>query len=199
VRFAATAAQAISSSGGDPRVAAAIDPVAGGGDDCATTASADAPGTAVYRLPAATGAGYTLLGAPAVTAKLSITGDAAAAQIASRLWDVAPGGGPQTLVARGTYRPSGKGTETWQLHANGWRFAAGHVPKLELLGSDAPYTRVSNGSFDVAVQSLELRLPIRGEAKPKAKAKHHKRRARKRKAGPHRKRASRRAQPRFTG
>jgi hypothetical protein len=49
----------------------------------------------------------------------------------------------------------------WQLHANGWRFKAGHVAKLELLGSDPPSSRPSNGSFQVAVERLELRLPVR--------------------------------------
>jgi predicted acyl esterase len=115
----------------------------------------------VYLLPPS--GGYTLLGAPTVRARLSVSGNAGVAQIASRLWDVAPGGGEQTLVARGTYRPAGDGagTEVWRLHANGWRFAPGHVAKLELLGADAPYTRVSNGSFEVTVHSLQLRLPVR--------------------------------------
>jgi dienelactone hydrolase len=156
VRFSTTTSQAITSTGGDPQVAAAIDPATGGGDACATTRTDTSPGTAVYTLPAATG--WTLLGAPTVLAKLAVSGTAA--QIAARLWDVAPDGASQTLVARGTYRPSGSGaTEVFQLHANGWRFAPGHVAKLELLGADAPYTRVSNGTFSVAVQSLELRLP----------------------------------------
>src|SRR5439155_16733740 len=105
----------------------------------------------------ASGSGYTLLGAPTILAKLSISGTAA--QIAGRLWDVAPDGASQTLVARGTFRPTASGDAVWQLHANGWHFAAGHVPKLELLGADAPYTRVSNGEFAVSVNSIELRLP----------------------------------------
>ena len=156
VRFASTTAQTVASTGGDPQVAAAIDPVTGGGDDCAATKTDASPGTAVYSLPGSSG--WTLLGAPTVLAKLSVSGDAA--QIAARLWDVAPDGRSQTLVARGTYRPhGGPATEVWQLHANGWRFAPGHVPKLELLGADAPYTRVSNGSFSVNVERLELRLP----------------------------------------
>jgi hypothetical protein len=49
----------------------------------------------------------------------------------------------------------------WQLHANGWRFAAGHVAKLELLGADPPYARPSNGTFQVGVADLDLRLPVR--------------------------------------
>ncbi|HEX6715254.1 MAG TPA: CocE/NonD family hydrolase [Thermoleophilaceae bacterium] len=158
VRFRSAAAQTIASTGGDPRVAAAIDPVTGGGDACATTGTDASPGTAVYSLPASSG--WTLLGAPVVSAKLGVSGEAA--QIAARLWDVAPDGKSQTLVARGTYRPFGSGaTETFKLHANGWRFERGHVPKVELLGADAPYTRVSNGVFQIDVKSLELRLPTR--------------------------------------
>jgi hypothetical protein len=160
VRFAASDPQTLGQGGGDPGVGAAIDPVGGGGNACATTSAADQSGTATYRLPAATGAGYTLLGAPTILARLKVTGQPGVAQVAGRLWDVAPDGSSQTLVARGVYRPSG-GEEVWQLHANGWRFAAGHVAKLELLGSDAPSSRPSNGSFSVEVERLELRLPVR--------------------------------------
>jgi hypothetical protein len=137
----------------------AIDPATGGGDACVTTSADAEPGTASWSLPAATGDGYTLLGAPTLIAKLGVSGDAA--QVAGRLWDVAPDGATQTLVARGSYRPVGSGTEVWQLHANGWRFAPGHVAKLELLGADVPYSRLSNGLFSVVVQSLDLRLPVR--------------------------------------
>jgi predicted acyl esterase len=132
--------------------------VTGGGDACATTATTAAPGTAVYPLPPSKG--WTLLGEPTVSAKLTVSGTAA--QIAARLWDVAPDGSTQTLVARGTYRPFGTGgSETFKLHANGWRFEEGHAPKLELLGADAPYTRFSNGPFQVGVAALSLRLPTR--------------------------------------
>jgi hypothetical protein len=158
VRFSSPAPQTVTSTGGDPQVAAAIDPVTGGGDACATTKTDVSPGTAVYTLPRSNG--WTLLGEPVVSAKLAVSGQAA--QIAARLWDVAPDGKSQTLVARGTYRPFGSGrTETFRLHANGWRFEKGHVPKLELLGADAPYTRVSNGVFQATVTALRLRLPRR--------------------------------------
>ena len=111
-------------------------------------------------MPAASGAGFTLLGAPLISAKLSVQGAAPTnTQVAARLWDVF--GGTQTLVARGTYRPSGAASDTWELHPNGWRFAPGHVPKLELLSSDAPYARASNASFSIDVQDLQLRLPTR--------------------------------------
>jgi hypothetical protein len=142
-------------------VGAAIDPVTGGGDDCATVSASDQPGTATYRLPPAPSGGYTLLGAPTVVARLTVTGQPGVPQIAGRLWDVAPDGSSQTLIARGMYRPSGTGTEVWQLNATGWRFAPGHVAKLELLGADPPYARPSNGPFEVGVSELDLRLPVR--------------------------------------
>lgn len=162
VRAASGTRQTVTSGGGDPATAGAIDPAAGGGDGCVQTPADDAPGTAVLRLPAATGDGMTLLGAPAITARLRVSGaDPSVTQVAARLWDVEPGGRTQTLVARGLYRPSGGQSDSWELHPNGWRFAKGHIPRLELLGSDAPYGRPSNAAFSIAVDRLELRLPVR--------------------------------------
>jgi dienelactone hydrolase len=161
VRFGDARAQAVRSDGGDPSVGAAVDPVAGGGDACATTPAGDLPGTATYRLPAAPEGGYTLLGAPTVIGRLRVSGDPEVQQVATRLWDVGPDGDRQTLVARGLYRPTGDGEQVWQTHPNGWTFAAGHVPKLELLGADPPYGRASRDSFSIEVERVELRLPVR--------------------------------------
>jgi predicted acyl esterase len=157
VRYTSATPQTVLSAGGDPTVARAFDPIAGDGA-CATTSAADEPGTASYRLPAATGEGYTLLGSATVTADLGPTGTFPT--LALRLLDVAPAG-TQTLVARGLYRPTTDGRQVFQLHPGAWRFAPGHVAKLELLGRDAPYGRPSNGTFTVAVRSLALRLPVR--------------------------------------
>ncbi len=155
------AARTVLSTGGDPAVARAFDPVLGG-LACTTAPAADeGPGVATYRLAPATGAGYTLLGAPMVTADLEVTGRFA--YLAARLLDVDPATGAETLVARGTYRidpDTPDGRQSFELHPNGWHFAAGHVPKLELLGQDSPYTRPSNGVFSVSVSDLELRLPV---------------------------------------
>ncbi len=157
VNYATATEQTVTSAGGDPAVARAFDPIAGDGA-CATTSAADEPGTASYRLPAATGTGYTLLGAPTVTADLALTGTFPT--LALRLLDVAPDG-TQTLVARGLYRPVDDGRQSFQLHPGAWRFAPGHVARLELLGRDAPYGRASNGTFAVQVRSLQLQLPVR--------------------------------------
>src|SRR5947209_15473527 len=86
IDYTSKGAQAVSSSAGDPSIAKAIDPVAGGGA-CATVSAADqGSGVATYRLPAATGIGYTLLGASTVIADLKVTGQFPF--LAARLWDV---------------------------------------------------------------------------------------------------------------
>jgi dienelactone hydrolase len=157
VRFT-SAAQQVVASGGDPRAGQAYDPVAGGGA-CATSDSTPVPGTATYTLPPVTEP-YTLLGSPTIVATL--TAPLANQQLAARLVDVAPDG-KRTLVARGVYRPEAVAVATrqvWQINANGWRFAPGHRPQLELLAHDAPYARPSNVQPPVLVQDLELRLPV---------------------------------------
>ena len=119
--------------------------------------SADDPMAATYRVPAAP-CTYTLVGSPTVIADLSVDGDFA--EVAARLWDVAPGGA-QSLVTHGLYRPrlDNLGPQVFQLEPAGWQFTAGHVAKLELLGQSAPYGRASNGTFTITASNLELRLP----------------------------------------
>jgi predicted acyl esterase len=157
VTFGAGAAQTVESSGGDPQTAQAYDPISGGGDACKSTPSAVEPGTATYTAPASHG--YTLMGRPTVTASIETTG--ANGQLDSRLWDVDPAG-TQVLISRGVYRltDNQRGSVTFQLSGNGYRFAAGHKPRLQLLGRDAPYYRASNGSFSVKVSGLRVVLPV---------------------------------------
>jgi predicted acyl esterase len=157
VRLGAAGDFTVNSAAGDPDVARAIDPIAGGGNACASTSAADEAGTVNLRFPAATGQGYTLMGAPTIHATLQASG--AFPQLAARLWDVAPDGN-QTLVARSVFRPNGDKREVFQLHGNGWRFAAGHTAKLQLLGRDAPYARASNGAFTLTVSDIDVRLPV---------------------------------------
>jgi predicted acyl esterase len=161
VRYDSAAAQTIVPVAGDPTVGQAFDPITGGGA-CSTASGADQPGTATYRLPAASGSGYTVMGSPTVVADINSPGPFS--QVAARLLDVAPNG-TETLVARALYRPDVNAGSTptrqvFQLHADGWKFAAGHVAKLELLPNDAPYGRVSNGQLPVTVSNLQLRLPV---------------------------------------
>ncbi len=157
VRLRAGGAKSYLSAGGNPNVDIEVDPISGGGDPCKTTPGADQSGVATWRLPKATGSGYTLLGSPTVIADLQWSGNFP--HVIGRLWDVAPDG-TQTLVARGVYRPVAFGRQVFQLHPNGWKFAAGHQAKLELLGKDAPYSRASNGTFSVQVSNIDFRLPV---------------------------------------
>jgi hypothetical protein len=161
VDYSSKSAQTIRSTAGNPTISNTFDPVSGGGA-CATAPATDqGAGVASYRLPAATGSGYTLLGSPTVIADLHVTGKYA--YIAARLLDVDPATNTETLVARGTYRidpNKPNGLQVFQLHPNGWHFAAGHVAKLELLGQDTPYARTSNGVFSISVSKLQLRLPV---------------------------------------
>ncbi len=161
VDYSSSTSQTIASSAGNPTIAAQIDPIAGGGA-CATVSAADqGAGVATYRLAPVTDEGYTLLGSATVIATLSTTGQYPF--IAARLWDVDPSSNTETLVARGVYRIDSSapdGLQVFQLHPGAWHFAAGHIPKLELLGQDSPYVRTSNGQFSIAVSDLQLRLPV---------------------------------------
>jgi hypothetical protein len=105
-----------------------------------------------------------MMGAATVSAKFT---SQANSEVAARLLDVAPGG-TETLVDRGLWRPvPGKNkAQVFQLHPNGYKFAAGHVPKLELLPQDwnngiaGGYGRPSDDQNPVKVSHLELRLPV---------------------------------------
>jgi dienelactone hydrolase len=167
VDFSSKPAQAILSTvAGNQTISKAFDPVYGGGACATVTATDQGHGVASYRLPAAIGSGYTLLGSPTVIADLKVTGKYG--YIAARLLDVNPKTNTETLVTRGDYRidPSApNGLQVFQLHPNGWHFAAGHIAKLELLSQDSPYLRVSNGAlkgntFSISVSNLQLRLPV---------------------------------------
>jgi len=156
VAFGSRLPQVVTSAGGNPLTGVAYDPVAGGGDACRETAEETAPGTAVVVGPESRG--YTLLGLPTVTARIFTTGRFG--QLDSRLWDVSPDG-RQRLISRGAYRlrDNQSGRIVIQLHGNGWCFAPGHRPKLELLGKDEPFLRPSNGAFAVRVAELGVALP----------------------------------------
>jgi predicted acyl esterase len=161
VRYDSAGSQTIAPPAGDPGVGQAFDPITGPGA-CATASGSDQPGAASYRLEVPAGESFTLMGSPTILADINSTGPNS--QLAARLLDVAPDG-EETLVARGLYRPdvsSGSHAthQVFQLHPNGYAFAAGHTVKLELLPNDAPYGRVSNGQLPVTVSNLELRLPV---------------------------------------
>jgi hypothetical protein len=152
--FGAAAAQTFTSAGGNPLVAAEIDPIVNS-EACKTVKAEEAPDTANYTT---TSPGFTLLGLPKVTAHVNVTGPFG--EITARLWDVLPSG-EEREVSRGVYRllENEQGQITFQLHGNGYEFAAGDTVKLELLGRDAPSYRASNGTFAVEVSGLTVSLP----------------------------------------
>jgi hypothetical protein len=155
------APQRVDSSAGDAAIAAALDPIRGGLACTEVPADDQGDGVATYRLSAAPADGFTMLGSPTVSADVSVTGEHA--YLAGRLFDVDPATNTEVLVARGVYRIDPARPDTrieFQLEPNGWHFAAGHVPKLELLGRDEPFLAPSAGTFGVTVSDLELRLPI---------------------------------------
>ncbi len=158
VRFGSAAAQTVTGPGGDPAVAAGLDPVTNG-NGCKTFTPEQEPGTASYTMVSN---GFTLMGLPTVVARISLNGPSGNdAQLDSRLWDVAPNG-QQILVTRGGYRltnPLQSPRIVFQLHGNGYYVAPGHTLKLQLLGSDAPYFRASNGAFSVVVSHVRVVLP----------------------------------------
>jgi dienelactone hydrolase len=163
VRLLDSGAKTISAGGGSASVDTTFDPIAGDGA-CATASADDLPGVATYRVPAASGNGYTLMGSPTIVA--TIASPVANSALAARLLDVAPDG-RETLVARQLFRPLvGTARQVFQLHPSGHLFAPGHVAKLELLPRDAggqalnSYGRPANDQGDITVAKLDLRLPV---------------------------------------
>lgn len=163
IRYSSADAKTLSPGSGSLAIGEAFDPVDSGGNPCRTAPGADQQGVATYRLPQVDSP-ITLMGAATVIA--SINSPAANSQVAARLLDVAPNG-TETLVNRALLRPPvGSSKQVFQLHPNGWEFAAGHVPKLELLPRDSgtsalsTYARPSDGQGAVTVADLQLRLPV---------------------------------------
>ena len=142
------AAQQVTSSGGDPAVAAALDFIK---PLCDSLPAADEPGTATYSLPAGS-AGLHLLGGVTITATITVTGTYP--ELVGRLWDVAPGGATRQIVELGAYRPAANqaagtpktataATEkiSFELPPNDYVVGPGHTVELELVGSNAPFFR----------------------------------------------------------
>jgi predicted acyl esterase len=154
ITFGSAAPQTFTSVGGNPTIAAELDPIVNS-EACKTVANETEPDTANYTT---TSSGFTLMGLPTITADVKVTG--LYPEIAARLWDVLPSG-EQRLISRGIYRlaEGQEGKITFQLHGNGYEFAAGDTVKLQLLGRDAPYYRASNGVFSIEASDVSVSLP----------------------------------------
>lgn len=134
-----------------------IDPIAGSGVCASPSPSSITTGEAVYSFPVPSG-GFTMIGAATVIAQMAGTSAPGAplSYVATHLFDVAPGGATETLVARQTYRMSSSGS---QVYPQAWHFAVGHTIRLELVGQDAPNSRPDTFPGTITVSDLELRLP----------------------------------------
>ncbi len=130
----------------------------GGGGSCRTIDELDDPVAATLIGHEAGPGGFTLVGSPTITARLTLSGRHP--QIIGRLWDLAPDG-TQSFVTHGIYRPRRHGRQTFQLHPQGWHFAPGHRAKLELLGQSSPYAQPSPGRFELELRRLHFELPVR--------------------------------------
>jgi predicted acyl esterase len=163
IRFQSAAAQTIvplAHPENPTESSAAFDPLVGQGA-CASVSGVDQSGVANYRLATTPAGGFTLMGSPTIIAR--VDSPSPNSEIAARLVDVNPEG-KESLIARGLYRPVGGTQEiVFQLHPQGYHFAAGHVAKLELLPTDFPYGRFSNLQNTITVSNLELRLPVMGQ------------------------------------
>lgn len=159
IRFGDRATRTIPSSGGDPALGAAFDPILGTSDACKTVPAQVPPGTATYDR---TSPGVLMLGLPEVRAWIHTTG--AGGMIAARLWDVMPDG-QMRLVSRGIYRlgDDQTGWIRFELNGNGYRFPAGHTIRMELAPHDAGHYRASNLAFSVDVSDVWITLPTRSD------------------------------------
>jgi len=157
ITFGDRATRTIPSTGGDPALGKAFDPVFGTSDACKTVAAEVPPGTATYDR---TSPGVLMLGLPEVRARIRTTGDGGT--IAARLWDVMPNG-QMRLISRGIYRlrDNQRGWIRFQLNGNGYRFPAGDTIRMELAPNDATMFRKSNLAFSVDVSHVRITIPTR--------------------------------------
>jgi len=164
--LSAPSAQTVTSGGGDPNVAAALNP-AYASPLCHPLPAAREPGTAVASqlVTHAT----TLIGAIQIRAHLHVVGNYP--ELVGRLWDVSASGQTRQIVETAVVRPdvnqsAQTGAEstadtdvTFELAPNEYTVAAGHTLQLELVGSTAPWFRPSNGTFSITVTDLEATIP----------------------------------------
>jgi pimeloyl-ACP methyl ester carboxylesterase len=164
VTLKGSAAQVVTSAGGDPAVAAALD--ATSQPLCDPLSAAPEPGTATYEVKVGPG-GLHVLGGVTVTAKLTITGTNP--ELIGRLWDVAPGRTTRQIIEMGAFAPRmiprpGVGATServrFELPPNDVVVAPGHRIELELVGSTAPFYRPSATPFSITVTDLRARVPL---------------------------------------
>lgn len=141
--------------GGDDRSGQFFNPETNS-DPCSTTSATTPKGAIVLtrRSP-----GFTLAGRTTVTTRIAES-MRTYGQIDAALFDVF--GGQKRLIDYGAYRlqPGQEGDVVFKLAGNVYRFARGHVVRLELLTSMEPWF-ISDKPFSVRLSSTAIRIPTR--------------------------------------
>lgn len=156
---------AVTSSASPPgQEAERSDPIINGGAPgttagCVTMQSQTDAGVAAWTFSPNTP--VTLVGSPIVTANVTLLGTSAA--LATRLWDVDPSAGTQTLITRTVYRLTGTPGQviplSEELWPTGWQLVSGHQLKLEMTQTDTPTWRPDNLASALLIGGVSLTLP----------------------------------------
>jgi predicted acyl esterase len=157
LRFGTGRKLAITSKGGNAKLAGDLNPLTGKGADLCSTHRPDKRNKAQF---ARRSPGVTMIGLPVITGRVVTKGRYG--QLDARVWDRAPNG-TQRLITRGAYRLADdqKGRFRFTLDGNGWKFAKGHRIVVELLGSDVPTYAASPARFSVKLDHVRVSLPVR--------------------------------------
>jgi dienelactone hydrolase len=138
------------------------DPIANAiinGGRCPVTTTPAGPGVAVYDSEPLS-ADATMIGGTTVSIDYDAT-TAAGLQLDARLYDVLPDG-TAVMVDRGVRRvTSASGTETYELHGNGWRFLAGHEMRVEISQDEGQYVKPSTITSSATIHGVRLGIPVR--------------------------------------
>ena len=135
------------------------------GNGCVVENDPAGPGVASYLSDPLT-SDQTMIGSTTLEIGFSFAGDATQTglQLNARLYDVFPNG-DAVLVDRGTRRISSAEAATgeiaYELHGNGWRFAAGHRIRIEVAQDDHPFVQFSSVPSSTTLSGVRLRIPVR--------------------------------------
>lgn len=162
--FSSAVSQTTTSVTGFGPESGAVDPILNGAlpgtkGGCRSTSSGSDPGVARWTFSPVSAA--TLVGSPVVRVNATLVG--ADAVVATRLWDVDPVAGTQTLITRAVSRLAGTPGSTvpltYELWPTGWQLLQGHQLALEITQNDSPTWRADNLPSAITFGSLSLTLP----------------------------------------
>jgi dienelactone hydrolase len=110
----------------------------------------------------------TTIGATRVNVSFVPTAGAQGLELDVRLYDVFPPGGNNgraVMVDRGPHRVTdgelAGGLVSFELHGNGWQFAAGHQIRIEITQDDEPFVKASSFPSSTELSRAHFDMPIR--------------------------------------